>query len=162
MTMPYGSAEEPEIAEIELGTVPVRVVSSDAKPGKSIGTEFGRWRTIVVSSAVNQSSVTPGAQRLLNRSLRRHRAHIIINATVIAQPVIDGVIVGSREEITSGNAATPGLLGGYLQIGDNVRWECQSELWVCYPSTNTNSVYVTICDEVYASDPDAWKMDNQQ
>jgi len=160
VTMPYGSAEEPSVTEMQLGTVPVHVVSTNAKPGKSIGTEFGRWRTVVVSNTVNQNSVTPGAQRLLNRSLRRHRAHIIINATVIAQPTIDGVIIGSREEITSGQPATPGLLGGYLQIGDNVRWEVQSELWVCYPTTNTDAVYVTVCDEVYASDAESWKEDN--
>src|SRR5580700_6044837 len=138
MTMPYGSTEEPEVVLTEMQSVPVHVVSSDAKPGKSIGAEFGRWRTILVSSAVGPQSITPGAQRLLNRSLRRHRAHIIVNATVLAQPTIDGVIVGSREEITSGQPAIPGQLGGYLQIGDNVRWEVQSELWVCYPATNTD------------------------
>jgi hypothetical protein len=159
MTMPLGSAEEPDVIETGTESIPVHVVSSDAKPGKSIGTEFGRWRTFIVSNVIGPYSITPGAQRLLNRSLRRHRAHIIVNGTVVAQPSIDGVIVGNREEITGGMAAVPGQLGGYLQIGDNVRWEVQQELWVCYPATNTDAVYVTVCDEIYASDPDAWRED---
>jgi hypothetical protein len=159
VTMPWGSTEEPDVVETEFQSVPVHVVSTDAKPGKSIGTEFGRWRTVLVSNVVNQTSVTPGATRLLNRSLRRHRAHIIINASVVNQPTIDGVILGSREEINSGMPAVPGQLGGYLQLGDNVRYEAQAELWVCYPLTNTSPVYVTVCDEVYASDPEAWRED---
>jgi hypothetical protein len=161
MTMPQGSTEEPTVVFTEQESIPVHVVSSYAKPGKSIGTEFGRWRTYLVSNVVGPYSATPGAQRLLARSLRRHRAHIIVNATVVAQPSIDGVIVGNREEITSGSPAIPAQLGGYLQIGDNVRWEVQQELWVCYPSTNTDSVYVTICDEIYASDPDEWRNEEQ-
>jgi hypothetical protein len=293
MTMPWGSTEEPTVVETEFQSVPVHVVSTSAKPGKQIGTEFGRWRTFVVSNAVGQNSVTPGAQRLLNRSLRRKRAHIIVNGSVgggvaqqtlpqsnpaaganftytnntgasqtlvtaqgtfttsavvlnrfislqgfdagahkifqagdltaiaanstatlfsyvgapqingatgsvyapmpqgvvipaggtvqfVASPIdagdqwsnisltfaassqsgTDGVIVGSREEITSGQAATPGNLGGYLQIGDNVRYESQAELWVCYPSTNGASVLVSVCDEVYASDAESWKEDD--
>jgi hypothetical protein len=156
MTMPYGSVEEPEVTETSVQSIPVHVVSSDAKPGKSIAPEFGRWRTILVSSAVNQTSITPGAARLASRSLRRHRLHIIVNASVVAQPTIDGIIVGSRDEINTGMPAVPGQLGGYLQIGDSVRWECQAELWVCYPATNTNPVYVTVCDEVFASDPEAY------
>jgi hypothetical protein len=156
MTMPWGSTEEPEVVEVGHQSIPVHVVSSDAKPGKSLAAEFGRWRTILVSNTVGPASITPGAQRIASRSLRRHRVHIIVNSTVVAQPTIDGVIVGSREEISSGSPAIPGQLGGYLQIGDSVRWEVQAELWVCYPTTNTNPVYVTVCDEVYASDPEAY------
>jgi hypothetical protein len=159
MTMPEGSTEEPMMALGTHPSRPIHVVNSSAKPGKSIGTEFGRWRTFLITNAVGPNSATPGAARLLNRSLRRHRAHIIVNATVAGQPVIDGVIVGGREEIASGSPAIPGQLGGYLQIGDSVRWECQQELWVCYPSTNTDPVYVTVCDEVYGSDPESYKDD---
>jgi hypothetical protein len=156
MTMPQGSTEEPTVTFTDQPSIPVHVVSSFAKPGKAIGAEFGRWRTFYVANVLGPYSSTPGAQRLLNRSLRRHRAHIIVNASVVAQPSIDGVIVGGREEITSGSTAIPGQLGGYLQIGDSVRWEVQQELWVCFPSTNTDPVYVTVCDEVYASDPESY------
>jgi hypothetical protein len=162
VTMPQGSAEEPTVTLTEQPTIPVHVVSTDAKPGKNIGTEFGRWRTFLISNTVGPNSATPGAQRLLNRSLRRHRAHIIVNATVAAQTVTDGVIVGGREEIASGSPAIPGQLGGYLQIGDSVRWEVQQELWVCYPSTNVAAVYVTVCDEVYASDPEAYRDEDER
>lgn len=156
MTIPIGAAEEPDTMMVGRSSIPVHVVSSDAKPGKQLAAEFGRWRTVLVSSAVGPISITPGAARLANRSLRRKRLHIIVNASVINQPSIDGVIVGSREEINAGMPAVPGQLGGYLQIGDSVRWECQAELWVCYPSTNVNPVYVTVCDEQFASDPEAY------
>lgn len=279
MTMAYGEAEEPTVTLTAHQSVPVHVASSDLKPGKQIGTEFGQFRTIIVNNTVGNSSATPGAQRLLNRSLRRKRAHIIINtgpnsafgpgftglaveaegsatapaantiiasisaaqllasapigttwtvawtvslagtpgaadvdnvnvqmpiATVraiavmpgvvgnwpqnpfqvtpapgnnisavaigaaaagsvysvqmVATPSLpsfpnDGVIVGTRQEILSGVPAIPGQLGGYLQIGDNIRYESQAELWVCWPATNGGqAVYVTTCDEVWASD----------
>lgn len=157
MTMPWGSTEEPDVIEVAHQSIPVHVVSSDAKPGRSLAAEFGRWRTVLISNVTNQTSVTPGAVRIASRSLRRHRVHIIVNGTVVAQPSIDGVIVGSRDEINSGMPAVPGQLGGYLQIGDSVRWEVQAELWACYPVTNVSPVYVTVCDEVYASDPEAYK-----
>lgn len=276
MTMPYGSAEEPTVIETEEPTVAVRVVSSGSRSSKTIGTEFGRWNTILVTSAVGASSTTPGAQRLANRSLRRKRMRIFVNAAssgstpnsgvsyasangavtspaaggvlattgilpagtyvvnvnanlagtvaqgtdnnnlrvtvngatytilpndivagpqtfgpftvttngatailvqanaagsagsiyaaqVTATPVAgsggggnsptDGVLVGSRGEICSGQPATPALLGGYLQIGDNADYESQQELWVAYPSTNSGPVYVTTLDQIYASDP---------
>ena len=284
MTMPYGSTEEPDVIETEKTSIPVRVVSTDAKPGKAIAPEFGRWRTFLVTSALGNDLAVPGARRIANRSLRRHRIHIIINSSVTpvgsspvtaastfaaaasstatlaagasitgfditvgqaasantvpvtvtgatggtltytmtiegtgvaapvlsirfpqpltpanpavgiavtftgnanspagdinvfgltaatgTQPLTDGVIVGGREEIaalvTGGgsqpqnnplNGYTP---GGYLQIGDNVRYESQQELWVAYPASNSAPVLVSTCDEVYASDPDAWKGD---
>lgn len=152
MTMPEGSTEEPEVIEVGHASLPVHVVSSDAKPVKAVGTEFGRWRSVLVANVVGPNSAIPGAQGLLNRSLRRHRANILVIATVVAQPVIDGVIVGSREQLISGMPAIPGQLGGFLPIGASVRYESQQELWVCYPSTNTNSVFVTVCDEVYAAE----------
>jgi len=270
-TMVYGSAEEPDDAQFSMAeSIPVHVVSSGQR--KSIAPEFGRWRTVIVSNVAGAYSVTPGAQRLCNRSQRRKRLHIIVNgsvggpvsqsaegsgvvvnpgasvvianisaaqltaiaplggewlitwkvslqgtiqagdannmkltsplnttllnavmqgvageypqnavtqfipagqginvqaiaaasnvaatygaeitATLVSTPNIDGVIVGSRDEITSGQPAIPGNLGGYLQVGDSVRYEAQAELWVCYPATNVNTVYVTLCDEVYAS-----------
>ena len=270
MTMPWGSTEEPTVMETGVDSIPVHVVSTDAKPGKSAAAEFGRWRTFTVANTVGPYSITPGAQRIASRSLRRHRLLLKVNATVgndgtslsnsgsvtepgalatiakigplaagtytvswvvglagtlgtddannfeifvtntnqtvpslnpeavgqysqpsqiitvqagsfidvlavaaataatiysaqvtatqLAQSSTDGVIVGNREEICSGSPAIPGQLGGYLQIGDNYRWEVQQELWVCYPSTNSGlPVYVTVCDEVYASAPDAWK-----
>jgi hypothetical protein len=232
MTMPWGSTEEPDVQITEQESIAVRVVSSDAKPGKSIGTEFGRWRTLLVTSALGNDSATPGARRLLNRSLRRHRAHILVNTggsvvpsvagfpsiavsgTAIQNPFnypvsvalsgftatqvfvngilvgasngtyivpaygslnvtftvlgattpsgiaqsqssSDGVIIGSREEIASGMPMIPGNVGGFLDLGTNLRWEVQSELWVAYPLTNTGPVLVSVCDEVYASDPDS-------
>jgi hypothetical protein len=156
MTMPQGSTEEPDDVVFTMPeSIPVHVASSDVRLEKSISPEFGRWRTIIVSNVVGPLSATPGAQRLVNRSRRRHRTRIVVNASVVNQPVIDGVIIGSRDEITSGLPAVPGQLGGYLQIGDDVPYEAQAELYVCYPSTNTNSVYVTVCDEVYASSPES-------
>lgn len=157
MSMPYGSTEEPEVEIAGERSIPVHVVSTGAKSEKSIGAEYGRWRTLVVSNVIGQSSITPGAQRLLNRSLRRHRALILVQPSIVAQAVLDGVLIGGREEITSGQPAVPGNLGGYLQIGTSLRYEAQSELWVCYPSTNTNTVYVSVCDEVYASNPESWR-----
>jgi hypothetical protein len=240
MTMPWGSTEEPEVTEIGQQSIPVHVVSSEARPSKSAATEVGRFRTLLISSAVNSQSITPGAQRLINRNLRRHTCHILVNsagpvvttsapsqpavpATGVAQqnvnaypvsvainangatitnvsvngvtvgtsagtyivpaygsisiaysvavptwvwsgiptsgpqPITDGVILGSREEITSGMPATPGTLAGYMQIGDNLRYAVQQELWVAYPSTNAGPVYVTICDQLYSSDPDEYK-----
>jgi hypothetical protein len=157
MTMPQGSTEEPTVIETMTQSIPVHVVSSDAKPGKTLAAEFGRPRTILVTNTVGAVSVTPGAQRLINRNLRRRRCHIIVNATVVAQPSIDGVMIGSREEINSGVPMVPGNVAGYLQIGDNLRYEAQPELWVAYPSTNTSPVYVTVIDEIYASDPEAYK-----
>jgi hypothetical protein len=230
MTMPWGSTEEPTDVQQMEQSIPVRVVSTGARSGKSIGTEFGRWRTYTVANTINNDSATPGAQRLLNRSLRRHRAHILVNTggpviqaaptlpsiatsgvavqnttgnTVVAtlagftatqvfvngvlvgagngsyvvpaygsisatftvlgtttwtgvsapQPSSDGVIVGAREEIASGMPMIPGRLGGFLDIGTNLRWEVQQELWVAYPATNSGPCLVSVCDEVYASDP---------
>lgn len=231
MTMPYGTVEEPEVEYTMPESVPVHVVSSD-KDTRRMAAEFGRWRTIIVSSLTGPNSATPGAQRLLNRSQRRHRARIIVNSsgnvtttpsvagfpsiatsgvavqnpfnypvqvtlagftatqvfvngiqvgttngtyfvpaygalsvtfTVLGsttaagiaqsnpQSVTDGVIVGGRDEIISGVTPVIGSLGGYLQIGDSLTYEAQAELWVCYPSTNTASVYVSVCDEVYAA-----------
>jgi hypothetical protein len=157
MTMPQGSAEEPTAQWWMPGSIPPHVVSSDEKPGKSIAPEFGRWRTVLVSNVQNQTSSTPGAVRIANRSLRRHRLHIFVQPTIIAQTTTDGVIIGGRDEINSGNPAVVGSLGGFLPIGASLRWEAQMELWVCYPLSNVNSVFVTVCDEVYASEPDAYK-----
>jgi hypothetical protein len=234
MTMPLGSTEEPETIMTERQSVPVHVVSSDSKPSKSIAPEFGRWRTFIVGPAVGQDSATPGARRLCNRSLQRHRVHILVNTggsvvpsvagfpsiavsgtaiqnpfsypvsvvlagftatqvlvngilvgasngtyivpgygalsvtfTVLgtttasgiaqAQSSNDGVLVGTSGEINSNVTMTPGVVGGFLDIGTNLRWEAQSELWVAYPVTNTGPVLVSVCDEVYASDPESYK-----
>ena len=153
--MPLGSTEEPTVEFTEEPSLAVRVVSSGKT--KPIGAEFGRWHTVLVSSAVGPISITPGAQRLCNRSLRRKRLLIVVSATVLDQPSLDGVIIGSSAEINSGNPATPGALAGYLPIGTSIRWECQQELWVCYPTTNTDPVFVTTCDEQYASEQPEWR-----
>jgi hypothetical protein len=230
--MPYGSTEEPDVEFTMEDSVAPAVESSGVRSGKSVAPEFGRWRTVVVSSAVGANSATPGAQRILNRSQRRHRGHIIVTSTgsilgvpaqpavpattvaaqnvnsypvqvVIAangatitnvsvngvtvgtaagtyvvpaygsisiayavavptwvwsavsgtpQPLTDGIILGSKDEICSGQPAIIGSLGGFLAIGSNTRWEAQAELWVCYPASNSASVFVTFCDEVYASE----------
>jgi hypothetical protein len=277
MTMPMGSTEEPEVLMIGHQSLPVHVVSSDAKPGKTIAPEFGRFRSFLVANVVGPYSITPGAQRILNRSLRRYEARIKVNgsayslpnggtsyasengavtspaaggvlattgvvpagtysvmlylsmagtpaqgtdnnnvrlnvnnatytivpnnigtapqqfgpftvttdgihailaqanaagtagsiyaAQVVATPeaaagnnsATDGILIGGREEITSGAAANIGSLGGYLQIGDNITYRAQQELWVCYPASNAGPVYVTVLDMQYASDPDAYR-----
>jgi hypothetical protein len=152
MTMPWGSTEEPD-ALFEMSQSTERpVVSSGARPGKSVGAEFGQWRTVVVSNVVNANSITPGATRLLNRSQRRHRAQVFVQASVAGQPVTDGVILGSSGVINSGLPAVIGSLGGFMPIGQGFRYEVQAELWVCYPASNTDAVYVTVCDEIYASE----------
>ena|ERR1700756_3531884 len=168
MTMPYGSAEEPSLMLTETESVPVHVVSTNAKPGKSIAPEFGRWRTFLIANVLGNDLSVPGAKRIANRSLRRHRLLVGVFATVAAQTVTDGVIVGSREEIAAlipgGNQPSPSPLttytpGGYIPIGTSFRWEAQQELWAAYPVSNVASVIVTVCDEQYASDPDAWRED---
>jgi hypothetical protein len=154
MTMPWGSAEEPDDLLTELPTQPVHVVSSDARLSKAIGTEFGQWRTFLITNVVGTVSSTPGAVRLCTRSLRRRRLRIIVNSSQAGQSTQDGIIVGSSAFINSGIPMTPGNLGGgYLQIGDNVPYESQQELWAAYPTTNVGPVLVSVCDEVYASDP---------
>lgn len=161
MTMPQGSAEEPDVILTAKESIPVHVVSSDARPVRQTGTEFGRFHTFIVANTPNQLTAAPGAQRVLNRSLRRREARIFVLASIAAQPVIDGVIFGSREEINSGMAASPGLLGGIIPIGQAFDYKSQAELWVCYPTTNTNTVYVTVVDFQYASDPEAYEADHE-
>lgn len=160
MTMPWGSAEEPTAEIVGEESVAVRVVSTDARPEKSFAPEFGNWRTFVVSPAVGNDMATPGAVRIAQRSLRRHRLHIMVNSTVVNQPFIDGVIIGSRTDIEAALNASNVLLynpGGYIRQGTSLRWESQQELWACYPSSNTNAVLVSVCDEQYASDPNSGK-----
>jgi hypothetical protein len=234
MTMPYGSAEEPNVMVTAMPSLPVHVASSDAKPGRSVAAEFGQWRTFLINSA---TLTQVGPVRLCNRSLRRHRLQILVNSTgpVTTTPTVsgfpsigssgavqnpysypvsvtlagftatavyvngvqagtgngtyivpgygilsvtysvlgtttpagipqssaqastDGVIVGSLAMIGGlGNAggaqAVPGGPGGYLQIGDNLRWEVQQELYAVYPPGNSAGVYVTVCDELYESE----------
>lgn len=93
MTMPYGSTEEPDVEHVELASVPVHVVSSDAKPGRAPAPEFGRWRTVLVNTQIGQDSAVPGAKRLANRSLRRHRILIAVSTTgpVTSTPVVTAV-----------------------------------------------------------------------
>jgi hypothetical protein len=285
--MPWGTTEEPNKTLTMPDSIPVHVVSSYARPGKQIGTEFGQFRTFAITSAVGGVSTTPGAVRLCSRSLRRKRLHIIVNASIganggtltadggpvadpgastllasitsaqmlavaplgtswsvtwsailqgtvtaadgnnmelvmplgtprqvglypglvgnypqlpvaltplagqnisvatiaaasgaaadyatqisatpLAQDTTDGIVVGSREFINSGNplSIVSGVgNGGYLQIGDNLRWECQQELWAAWPSTNSGPpVYVTVCDEQYASDPEEWRNEEEE
>jgi hypothetical protein len=150
MTMPQDTTEEPDVQIIGYVSHAPRVQSTGRGPA-GLATEFGRWRTVIVSSAVGPYSITPGAQRLCNRNLNRHRLLIAVQPSIAAQNVLDGVLVGSKEEICSGQPATIGAFGGYLPIGTQLRWEVQSELWVCYLSTNANPVYVTVCDEVFAA-----------
>lgn len=278
MTMPYGSVEEPDISYKMGETFPAHVVSSDiplGSGGKSVGTEFGNWRTLLVNSSL-------GPQRLCSRSTRRRRLLIAVSQTItpgtqlgsaqatntaaapaaggtvasigaaaldaiqpnggiwsvswetqligavadpadrnnmeltsplntvkaislqnavagtatqspvtiarnagqginvqavgaatagttygaqiiatpltsLAQPVTDGVLVGSRDWANNSQAIvspfTAGVAGGgFIQVGDALRWECQSELWVAFPPSNSNAVLVTVCDEQWASD----------
>lgn len=250
--MPWQSTEEPDVEVVEHESIPVRVVSTDAKPGKSLAPEFGRWRTFLVTSAVGNDFAVPGARRIVSRSLRRYRVRMFVRSsgnitststptttnvpsivtsgtavqnpnnapvqvtlagftatqvfvngilvgasngtyfvpafgsisvtftvvgttatagipvtTTVPQPVTDGIIVGGREEIAAllqggGTQAQINPLtgltpGGYLPIGTTTPYESQQELWVAFPSTNTAPVILTICDEQYASDPEAWR-----
>lgn len=159
MTMPEGSTEEPDVTVVGRESIPVHVVSTDAKPQKALAPEFARFHTYLVTSAVGMTSTTPGAQRILNRSLRRYEARIIVNATTAAQPIPDGVIIGGRDEINSGRPAAVGDMGGYLQIGDSMTYKGQGELWVAFPVGNTAAVFVTVLDMQYASDPESWRED---
>lgn len=155
--MPYGSAEEPTVTEVMTQSVPIHVMSSSLKPGKPIGTEFGQTRTIIVANVVGPNSVTPGAQRVLNRSLRRYEARIAVLASVAAQAVTDGVIFGAPGLIQAGAPAAIGQLGGFLPIGKDLVWKSQAELWVCYPVSNAGSVYVTVTDFQWASDAESYE-----
>jgi hypothetical protein len=151
--MPWGSTEEPTETLVGTQSVPIHVVSSSLKPGKPIAAEFGRTRTIIVANVVGAYSTTPGAQRVLNRSLRRWEARIQVTASIPAQAVTDGVLFGSQEEIASGQPAAIGSLGGFYAIGQSLVWKAQSALWVCYPASNANTVYVTVADFQWASAP---------
>lgn len=279
MTMPQGSVEEPDASYVDTRPFAVHVASSDAKPEKSVGTEFGYWRTLLINNQVGQDTATPGARRLCNRSERRRRLLIAVaptinpsiggqsvsvtntaaapgvNGTVASigaaaldaiaptggtwvinwsteligpvadptdrnnmylssplntvketalqtavagtvpqapytlirnagqginvqavgaataattygaqisatlqatapQPVTDGVIVGNRDFISnSQQVISPflgGLGGGFIPVGQSLRWECQAELWAAFPPSNASPVLVTISDEVYA------------
>lgn len=157
MTMPYGSTEEPEETVVATQSVPIHVVSSSLKPGKPIGAEFGRIKTYTVANVQGAGTTTPGAQRILNRSLRRSEARISVLASQAAQAVTDGAIFGSRDEINSGNPAAIGNLGGFLPIGKDLVFKSQAELWVCFPVSNANTVFVTVTDFQWASDPDSYE-----
>jgi hypothetical protein len=272
MTMPYGSVEEPEISYKMGETFPAHVVSSDLESEKSVGTEFGYWRTLLVNSVL-------GPQRLCSRSPRRKRLLIgvfptigggasgqsasatgtaaapaangtvasvsgavldgiysggglwlvnwsteligavadpadrnnmylssplntskavsdqpavagtviqppyllarnpsqginvqavgaatagttygaEITATLQPQSLTDGVLLGSRDFANNSAAlVTPYVAGvtggGFIPVGQSTRWECQAELWVAFPPSNTGAILVTVCDEQYASD----------
>lgn len=153
MTIPWGTDEEPEIELTAIPVQPVHVVSSDAELTRPAATEFGRWKTLLVANVVPVGITSaPGAMQICNRNLRRRRLRIIVSLSVAAQPVTDGVIVGSRDFIHSGVPMNPANInGGYLPLGTSLTYEAQQELWAAYPLTNTDSVYVTVCDEIYAS-----------
>ena len=156
MTMPEGSAEEPEIVLWGSESKPFHVVSSTARPSKRLAPEFGRFKTVVVSSAIGPYSITPGAQQLFPRSLRRNEGRFRVVASAVAQTVTDGVIISSKEAITSGVAAI-GSSGGYYPIGTSDIYKGQGELWVCQAPGNSAIVYVTIEDCQYASDPESFR-----
>lgn len=101
MTMPYGSTEEPDVEVIGHQSVPVHLASSDLKPSRQSASEFGQTRTIVVANVVGPLSVTPGAQRVLNRSQRRHEARISVLASVTGAP-------GGSSTSVAGNVTAPG------------------------------------------------------
>lgn len=97
MTMPWGSAEEPNDLLTEIPSQPVHVVSWGTRPNRSVATEFGNWRTFLIANVVNSNiSATPGAVRICNRNLRRRRARIVVNASTSAT---------GTTEVTPGNPA---------------------------------------------------------
>jgi hypothetical protein len=157
MTMPYGSTEEPTETQVETQSVPIHVVSSALKPGKPIGAEFGRIKTYTVANVAGAGTTIPGAQRILNRSLRRSEARIAVLASAAGQAVTDGAIFGSRDEINSGNPATIGNLGGFLPIGKDLVFKAQAELWVCFPASNAGPVFVTVTDFQWASGAESYQ-----
>ena len=74
-----------------------------------------------------------------------------------AQAVTDGVLLGSRDWANNSQAVLSPFIagvggGGFVQVGDSLRWECQAELWVAFPPSNSGAVLVTVCDEQWASD----------
>jgi hypothetical protein len=147
MTMPYGSAEEPDAEVTAEASMPVRVVSSGED--RRIAAEFGQWRTFTITS-------TLGPQVIFPRSLRRKRGSLFVVASTAGQPVTDGVILGSQGLVGQNSgplaaAVVPGGPGGYLPIGTSYPYEAQQELYAACPSTNVNTVYITICDEQWAS-----------
>jgi hypothetical protein len=103
MTMPYGSVEEPDITYKMGETFPAHVVSSDLPSEKSVGTEFGYWRTLLVNSTI-------GPQRLCSRSTRRKRLLIGV------YPTIGGGLSGQSISVTN-TAAAPGVNATIASIG---------------------------------------------
>jgi hypothetical protein len=149
--MPIGSVEEPQATYKMAESFPAHVVSSDMPlGGKSIGTEHGNWRTLLFNATI-------GPQKLCNRSPRRKRLLLAVYATTAAQNVLDGVLLGSRDWANNSAAIVSPYIagvgaGGFIPIGQSLRWECQSELWAVFMPANTQPVLVTVCDEQYASD----------
>jgi hypothetical protein len=85
-------------------------------------------------------------------------------ASIAAKATTDGAIFGSKEEVNAGgqggvagSAAVIGSMGGFLPIGKDLVWKSQAELWVCYPASNANTVYVTVTDFQWASDPESYR-----
>lgn len=108
MTMPWGSTEEPTVGFEMPQAIPVHVASSDAKTGKAIGTEFGSWRTFLISNQVGQDLATPGARRLCARSSRRRRLLLAVYPTVVAPS-------GASAQVTN-TAAAPAAGGTVASI----------------------------------------------
>lgn len=155
MTMPWGSTEEPEVTKVGHSSIPVHVVSTDAKPTRPVAAEFGQWTTYNMILA-------NGAVQILPRMLRRHRALIYVLPSASAQSTLDGICLGSRNIITSlanpNTSPTPGPgNGGFLPIGATARWESQQELWAIPVWYNADAVYITVCDMIYASDTTAYE-----
>lgn len=85
-----------------------------------------------------------------------------ITATPLFTNTSDGIILGTKEVLSNvGSPAspvgTPGNGGGFMPVGTDPRVENQQELWCAPAIGNNDTVYVTVLDEVYASQPDDYR-----
>lgn len=141
-------------------TFPATVVVSG-----TTGTQVTVNGIVVNSTSANGTYLVPsGATIAITYTVAGTWTWFNANTTQ-PQTSTDGVIIGAPGEILSGGGPvggpgtpmTPGQVGGYLQIGDSYRIETQAEYWAAPCAGNSGTVYVTICDEIYASDPEAWR-----
>lgn len=138
MTMPDDSElveDAPQDEDAHSYLVGVRIVENVARIERQAIADFGSWVTY---------SIVSGGQPVtaLNRNVRRRSATLFVSATVAAQPITDGLLVGTFAQVTNQK-------GGFLPIGAKVTIENQQQLFAVFPTGNANPVNLTVLDELY-------------
>lgn len=156
---PHEGFLDHELKKIE--PIPVEIMSDRSK--NNLVTlkppDFGGWETFVMSNVVNvedpSTIFTPTPIQILSQQTKRRKA------IVVCQVFLGAVVIGSREQINSGNAGN-GNIGFLVTAGVNslnsvtFEVESQSDVWcttlnVALAITNSPAsvAYVSIHDEMY-------------